>query len=439
MPKGWDGKIEFLSPVGNANTGLLPMMVDKIKSYGENIRYIDNRKALEFTGIPKSVGKFTLRDYQKEAVESIVKNTLKGTDIVFDRGIIAAATNAGKTAIAAFIYKSYREAKALILVNNKDLYQQFLDDMPGMFGNDWGYMQGDKIKWADIMVCMTPTIRSRAEQYKSKLLKYNMILFDECHQVTSQGNKKALALVYNSIVRVGLSGTPLLHKDKVKNTQVLSLFGDVTYQIKNQELIDKGFSTPVVIKIVRGNLSVKEKGDYKLEYDQGITRNRQRENMSIERIGFYIDRGVYPILVVAKYHEHVERLYKRIKEEFPDYRIGFVHHKVSNRKEVIDKFKRGSLDILVASLLIKLGQNMPLIRYMQNAASGDSAINTLQLIGRILRTHKSKTKVYAEDFADAGAYLRRHSKHRVNYYRAEKFKVILLGKEVEKILGHGKL
>ena len=28
MPKGWDGKIEFLSKTGKASTGLLPMVVD---------------------------------------------------------------------------------------------------------------------------------------------------------------------------------------------------------------------------------------------------------------------------------------------------------------------------------------------------------------------------------------------------------------------------
>lgn len=437
MPRGWDGKIDFLTDAGNMNTGLLPMAVDFIKSKDEEISFIDHRNKVEYIGIPEYIGDFETRDYQLEAVKAITENKID--DLDFNRGIIAAATNAGKTLIAGTIFKSYKNVKALILVNNKDLYQQFLDDMPKMFGKDWGYMQGDNIKWSNIMVCMTPTIKSRMAQYQSKLLSYNMILFDECHLVTSKTNKQVLKLVYNSVIRVGLSGTPLLHKDKVKNMNVLSLFGNVVYVIKNKELIDEGFSSPVVVKFVRGNISVKEKGDYKVEYDEGIIRNKQREDMSIERIKFYLNREVYPILVVAKYHEHVERLYKRITKEFPDFKVGYVHHLVRDRKKVIDDFKKGKLDILVASLIIKLGQNMPLIRYMQNAASGDSAINTLQLLGRALRVHKSKTKVYLEDFADAGAYLRRHSKHRLYFYRGEKLKVILLGKEVEKILSHSKL
>ena len=71
---------------------------------------------------------------------------------------------------------------------------------------------------------------------------------------------------------------------------------------------------------------------------------------------------------------------------------------------------------------------MPLIQYMQNAASGDSQINALQLIGRAIRIHESKDKVYYEDFWDEGYYLRKHSLHRLKYYKQQRFKVIELWK-----------
>ena len=41
-------------------------------------------------------------------------------------------------------------------------------------------------------------------------------------------------------------------------------------------------------------------------------------------------------------------------------------------------------------------------------------------------------KVYFEDFYDQGAYLLRHSKHRLSYYKREGFKVIELYKETRK-------
>ena len=428
MPPGWDGKIKFITDSGWAKAGLLPMVTSLIENYEEEYDIIDRRNALEFKEIPLSIPGFEKRPYQTEAVESIVYNEVAG--IPFQRGIIGAATNAGKTIIAAMLYKSFVDAKCLILVNNKDLYDQFLDDMPTMFGDKWGYMQGKKVKWANIMVCMTPTLRNRLSEFSRKLASYNMVVFDECHLITSKTNKKVMTMLYNTLIRVGLSGTAFGHKSPINNMDVRAFFGEQTYTISNIELMDRGFSTPIVIKIVKGNTTVKIKGDYDEEYRQAITNNRERERVSLKRTEFYLRRGCHPVLIVGRYHEHVERLARVYTARFGDrYRVSFVHHKVKNRKEIIDKFKRGEIDILISSLIIKLGQNMPLIRYMQNAASGDSQINALQLIGRAIRAHESKKKVYYEDFWDEGYYLRRHSKHRLEYYRKQTFKVIELWKK----------
>lgn len=427
MPPGWDGKIKFITDSGYAKAGLLPMVTSLIEKYEEEYDIIDRRNALEFKEIPLKVEGFEERPYQVEAVESIIFNEVAG--IPFQRGIIGAATNAGKTIIAAMLYKSFVDAKCLILVNNTILYQQFLDDMPTMFGDKWGYMQGKKVKWANIMVCMTPTLRNRLSEFSSKLAKYNMVIFDECHLITSKTNKKVVTALYNTAIRVGMSGTAFGHKDPTKNMDVRSFFGDQTYTISNMELMDMGFSTPIVVKIIRGNTKIKIKGDYDEEYRQGVSLSRERTRQTLRRISYYVRRDCYPILVVGRYHEHVESLYRSIQARFgSEFRVAYIHHKIRDRKDILDKFKAGDIDILVASLIIKLGQNMPLIRTMINAASGDSQINALQLVGRAVRLHKSKRKVYYEDFWDEGYYLKRHSKHRLQYYRHQRFKVIELWK-----------
>ena len=427
MPKGWDGKIKYLSDSGYSKTGLFPLVTSLIEKYDEEYIVNDLRKELEYNEIPLKIGEFEARDYQVEAVESIVYNEIDG--VPFQRGIIGAATNAGKTLMAAMLYKSFPKAKCLILVNNTDLYRQFLDDMPKMFGNDWGYMQGKNVRWADIMVCMTPTLRNRLSEFSHRLVKYNMVIFDECHLITSKTNKGVMTNLYNTNIRVGMSGTPFAHKDPTKNMDVRSFFGDETFTIKNIELMDQGYSTPIVIKIIKGNTLIHFKGDYDEEYRQGISLSEERTNATLDRIDYYLRRECYPILIVGRYHQHVENLYENINNRFGDrYSINYIHHKIKKRKEILDHFKEGKIDILVASLIIKLGQNMPLIKYMQNAAGGDSQINALQLIGRSIRMHKSKSKVYYEDFYDKGYYLQRHSKHRIQYYKREGFKILELYK-----------
>ena len=255
---------------------------------------------------PLEINEFVLRKYQLEAVKAITENYVG--DCYFPRGVIAAATNAGKTLIAAALYLSFRGAKALILLNNTDLYKQFMDDMPKLFGDNWGYMQGKNLKWADIMVCMTPTLKNNLKEYKEKLAKYNMVLFDECHLITSKTNKSVLTYLYNTSIRVGLSGTPFSHKDKTKNMDVEAFFGEAVYHITNIELMESGYSSPIIVKMVKGNTRVRINNDYVEEYNQGIIDSEEREDALLKRLHFYIKRGVYPILVIGKFIRHVERL-----------------------------------------------------------------------------------------------------------------------------------
>lgn len=427
MPKDWDGCIDYLSKQGYAKTGFLPRVINYFEEKEVEYFIVDLRKELEYGSIPKFVGKFEARPYQIAAVKSILYNSVG--DVLFQRGVIGAATNAGKTLIAALLYKSFKNVKALILINNKPLFEQFLEDMPLMFGDNWGYLYGKKLKWADIMICMTPSLRNNLEKYHSILAKYNMVIFDECHLITSKTNKKVLTYLFNATIRVGLSGTPFSHSDKTKNMDVESYFGTQVFTIKNMELMDLGYSTPIVIKIIKGNTLIRIPGDYAEEYREGITISEERNNKSLERVIFNLKRNRYPLLVVCRYHEHVERLYQIYQDYFRGaYSIKYLHNEVKDRKQILSDFKVGKIDILITSLLIKLGQNMPLIKYMQNASSGDSAINALQLIGRAIRVDSSKDKVYYEDFFDIGKYLLRHSKHRIKYYKKEGFKIIDLSK-----------
>jgi superfamily II DNA or RNA helicase len=432
MPQGWDGCIDYITERGYCKTGLFPKVTSLIKSLNKQYSIIDSRKLLEYEAIPSKILDFTPRYYQYEAVSAIVNNNIGG--INFPRGVIAAATNAGKTIIAAMLFLSYRNAKALILLNNKPLYEQFLEDMPKFFGDNWGYMQGKNVRWADIMVCMTPTLKGNLRKYSSKLATYNMLLFDECHLVTSKTNKTVIAALYNTIVRVGLSGTPFDHKDPTKNLDVEAFFGPSVYTIKNITLMEEGYSAPIVIKVIKGNTLISIPGNYREEYNQGIIFSEEREKALLWRLSYYIKRGLFPILIIGKFHDHVERMYEIIYTEFGDkYSVNYLHHKVKDRKNILDDFKSGKLDILIASQLIKLGQNMPLIRTMINASSGDSHIVALQLLGRAIRTHESKEKVYYEDFFDMGKYLQKHSRHRINYYISEKFKVIFLEDKIKKL------
>ena len=55
-----------------------------------------------------------------------------------------------------------------------------------------------------------------------------------------------------------------------------------------------------------------------------------------------------------------------------------------------------------------------------------SEIATIQALGRALRKHKTKQKVYIYDFMDKEKYLLTHSKQRIKHYKKEGHSVTII-------------
>lgn len=437
--KGWDGKINYITDADYIKTGLLPMLIREIEEQfpEEVIDLVDDRADLEAKPVlPTMIGNLEPRPYQSKAIAAIIFNELKSPvlkqNLYFPFGVMNAATNAGKTMIMAGIYLAYqRKIPALVVINDADLYNQFKKEIPELVGDDAGFVRGKEKLWNNFTVVMAPTISRNIHSYKHKLSNYGIIMVDEADLADNKTYKKILTYCYNAKIRVGLSGTIYqgkLAKHKVTNRNIRQIFGNEVFKITKKEMVDKGFSTEIVIKMFKGNEKLGIRGDWKAEYDKCITYNEDRMAKCITRVKFNLKMGRVPALVVGKFHKHVELMYRVFKNEFGSkYRVEYVHSGIKSgvRAKIIDDFRSGKIDILISSLIVKRGKNFPLLRYILNASGSDSQSTISQIMGRGERTHSSKKKTYMEDFYDEGHYLSRHSKHRINYYKEEKFKVYL--------------
>lgn len=428
----WDGFVHLVTEAGYFPTGLLPLVIKEATVQDFDIKIKDHRKdSMGKIKVPKTIGPYEItspkRVHQREAIQAVVDNFIG--DLYFPRGIVNAATNAGKTLIMAGIHNSFKKAKTFIVLNDRDLYDQFLRDMPEIYKEEeWGYMQGKSLRWGSLMIAMAQTLSNRVKTYQHILQTYNVVLVDECDLSDNKTYKTILQYFHNAYVKVGLSGSVFLRtiaKERVKNHNILGFYGEELFKIKNIELIKKGVSSRIIVKIIKGNTKPIPDGlDYKEEYDMAITNNKQRHKASLTRAQHYLGTGRYPMLIVVKYHQHVDNLYKYYKKKLGDkYSIAFVHHKVKNREQIILDFTAGKIDILISSWIIKRGKNLPMIQYVQNAGAGEGPENVLQILGRLLRTHSSKKVGFMEDFMDEGYYLRKHSKRRLVAYKNEKLKV----------------
>lgn len=426
----WDGHINYVTDAGYFKTGLITQIYNYIKDkLNEEVEIFDFREKFDISKpiIPKKVGNLTPRDYQIEGLKAVVNN--KVGNVLVPICTINAATNAGKTNFMAMIYLAYqRKIPALVLINDGDLFNQFKNEIPELVGDDFGYVRGKEKNWNKFTVAMVQTLSANLASYKNQLSKYGIVLVDEADLGDNKTYKGILQQCDNACVKVGLSGTiylSKLKKDFVKNQNLHSFFGEEVFKITKSEMRDKGHSAEVIVTMLPGSNKL-GLGDFRKEYEQGIIYNEERLALAIDRMKLHIKLKRLPALVVCQFHEHINLTYLMYSKEFGSkYKVAYVHGDVKERKKILEDFRDGKIDILIASFIVKRGKNFPLIKYIQNLAGSDSQETIWQIMGRGERKHESKTRTFMDDFYDKGRYLERHSKHRIRYYKQTGFKVKL--------------
>lgn len=437
--QNWDGKIHYVNKHGEFKIGLLPAVYEKCIEYGIKPKVVDMRQPLpKVNEVVTKIGEYKLRPEQEKAVKSVINN--KVGKVPFQIGVLDYTVNAGKTLIMSSLYLSYKkQLKTLLITNDSDWLNQARDEFKKYLpGEQITFVQGKVLNWSNFTIGMVQSISRNMRFYQNELAKVDMVLVDEADQAGSKQYQNVLTRLFNTRVRIGLSGTiymSKLAKDKVKNMNLEVFFGKVLAEFKLKDSIKKGYSTRTIVKMVPskpwyGNWE-SEEVSYKEVYDDSITFNKYARKMVYDRLKWNIKQGRYPALVVCKFIAHCEKLCKYFKKKLGSkYNIACVHVDTPSkiRQQIMKDFREGKIDILVSTTIIARGKNFPKLRYLLNAASMDSQEKSIQFLGRLVRTDSSKKKVYLDDLHYPGPYLNRHGKHRKQYYQKQELKVILLEK-----------
>ena len=346
------------------------------------------------------------------------------------------------------LYLSYKkQLKTLLITNDSDWLNQARDEFKQYLpGEDITFVQGKVLNWSNFTIGMVQSISRNMRYYQNELAKIDMVLIDEADQGGSKQYQNVITRLFNTRVRIGLSGTiymSKLTKDKVKNMNLRCFFGDVIAEFKLKDSIKKGYSTKTIVKTVEGKPWFgnweSDCMSYNEIYDDSITNNKIAWTMALDRLKWNLNQGRYPALVVCKHIAHCENLYKFFKERLDNtHNIAYVHVNTPTklRQQIMKDFREGKIDILVSTTIIARGKNFPKLRYLLNTASMDSQEKSIQFLGRLVRKDESKSKVYLDDLHYPGNYLSRHGNHRRKYYQDQGLKVIRLSKLWDKYPRH---
>jgi hypothetical protein len=257
----WDGKKYFITPKGKFATGFLPLIFRYLnEEYPDlKVEIIDDRAnplkfqkatVTEVNGVSIE-GKY---EHQSRVVE-LFNHSLefRGKEIFYPRGIVDAATNAGKTTIFAALYANIagKNKRMLLVINRKKIFVQLVEYFSTIYA-EVGTINDKSYSISTVTIAMAQTLSNRLKSnpaVREDILQFNVLGVDESHYASSATYRNILKYCAGAYMRFFLSGTALDKPEVIDNLINISSSGPKLGAISKVELMNKGISTPVSVKL----------------------------------------------------------------------------------------------------------------------------------------------------------------------------------------------
>jgi superfamily II DNA or RNA helicase len=386
----WDGRTKLFSR-GKFPTGLLLRVCRALHVEEIEAEIIDTRVKPEINYTEPLLGSTELRDYQAEAVAAVLDN---------ERGVISLPSAAGKTNIAAAIISTLGQPRTLVLVHRKDLMYQLYESFSKYF-SDVGMVGDGKRKEGRITIATWQSVPAGSD-----VLDVDLLILDEAHNAASEKYYE-VALSSNAYFRYGLSASADLREDK-RDMFLTGLTGEIIYKRKPSEL-SEWLSIPVVHVYSVDQPEIPHDATYPEAYKLGVTRNEYRNLLVCELGRKYSSEGESTLILVREV-EHGRTLSKMMNCPFV-----YGESSTDDRLSETRALRSGSRQLLIASVVFNEGIDWPDLKVLIVAGGGQSTIQTLQRVGRVMR--KKQFAGLVIDFDDkTHKYLQKHTRIREKDY-----------------------
>lgn len=440
---GWSGYTYLLSKNNKFNYGLL----QKVKAFlnKENIEFSveDKRQAKvinEELSILDNLKKYNLipREHQEKIIEAMLST---------DRGIIRAATGAGKTLCTA-LYTAKINKPTNIYVIGLDLLDQFYNLFSKLFNEKIGYVGngvcdiqrinivsiwtiGKALQLKDIVdddegLIEKDLIPSNKDKIIELLKNTKVHILDESHVCTTN----TLLEIYKHIdpeYLFGFSGTPF--RDDNSDLLINSILGEKIIDVSASELIAKNILAPPIIRF----LTVPKKtvnSVYTAAYKEYIVENEERNNLIVDTAKMLINKN-YTVLALFKQIKHGKILFDMLTNENIKFDMLSGNDSLERRNEIKKKIVDKEINLVLSSTIFDIGLDLPELNALILCGGGKSSIRALQRIGRVIRSYPGKKQAAVVDFYDQAKFFKKHSSIRYSIYASEKGFNVIKSKEMK--------
>lgn len=434
--KKWDGKLRFFTEGGASYYNLLAEIVPEVKKLGYKIKYIDKRKCHN-VDIPR-IDKDYLIDYgwelgehQVGAINAIADN---------GNGMLIAGTGAGKTLITAVLCDLYERVcglRVIVIVPNTDLVGQTADELK-VFDLNVGTYSGESKSLKERIIVST----WQALQNNPAIMgQFQAVLVDECHGVTGKVLQDILNVHGAHIpVRIGMTGT--LPKEPSDLMAIKVCLGQVLYEVKARELMDKGWLASLKLRMYCLKENFAELWlKFQQEKPEEAAEMTEKEFIDgflpdYEAEGEYLKKQKLRTTFIADLVENLRNQEKgntfvlvrsipfgKALAKMIDNAV-FVYgaDKTAVRKQIYKTFDEHDNVVVISTFqLASTGLNIKRIFNLVFVDAGKSFTKIIQAIGRGLRKAKDKDSVNVYDIYSNLKYAKRHATQRKSFYKEQKY------------------
>lgn len=332
-----------------------------------------------------------LREYQNEAISSIIKEHESGVN----SQLIVLPTGTGKTLVAAGIIKHYNK-RVLFIAHRDELLQQARSKLLMYWPQaDIGICKAAKNDINhQIVIASVQTISRPRRLAQLKAHKFDILLIDESHHASSKTYERIIKEIGASLV-VGFTATPSrTDKKKLPFTTTFSRSistmqaGNYLSKITARRILTG--SNINSVKISKGDFDVEE-----LSFQ--INTNHRNDLIAKTYCKYARDRKAIVFASNVKHAKDLSTAFnaRGIKS---DYVCGDM--KPAKRMATLKKFRDGRITALFNAQLLTEGYDEPSISCIVMASPTKSVTKFTQAIGRGLRPHASKKDCLVLQFSD---------------------------------------
>jgi superfamily II DNA or RNA helicase len=401
------GKIFYTYPMYYNN------LVNKLKMLGFSVDDLTGfrlgetfKERVEFRG--------ELRDYQKEAVDSWIRNNF--------RGIIALPTGSGKTVIGvAALAKA--SVKTLIILYTKEQLMQWRRALLRFTSVDESYIGLYYSKEKRIAPITLATYQT-AYRSMGKLAPYfTLLIIDEVHHLPAE-KFKYIATMSPAPYRLGLSATP--YREDGGHVQLFPLMGGVIYFKSPAELAEKGYLAKYKVVTIKVQLSPEERKEYNelrelyrryagsesfenivkaakkgnlraihaLRAHSRMLQIFQKSNAKINKVKEIVNKELHQGKKIIVFAHYVD-LAKKIADEVNGCLLtGSTNDE--ERKSILERFRNEDKGVLVVTTVGDEGLDIPDASVGILVAGTGSRRQFIQRLGRLLRPGPGKEAILYE-------------------------------------------